>query len=205
MTMHGVYQKLKSCSDCSKFKLYCEALQFQPKACIEFKAYKYPETKITNLFVAEAPPPKEPKYFYNTEIPPGGLRRGLFKQLGINDLTSKGIEVFSENNFLTDTIKCRLNKGELGQVPDEIINNCAERFLREEIEYIRPKHIVVLGDTARKGLAALGEFKELSALRIKKDCGKKLSIGKYNVVLYAYPSARNTPIFKQHPLAQLLS
>ncbi len=204
--MYGLYQKLKSCTDCSKFKLYCKALQTQPKACIEFKAYKYPETKkITNLFIAEAPPPKEPKYFYNTEIPPGGLRRGLFKQLAISDLTSTGIEVFSENNFLTDTIKCRLNKAELGQVPREIINNCSQRFLKEEIEYIRPKNIIVLGDTARKGLAELEDFKQLSELRIKKDCGKKLTIGKYNLVLYAYPSARNTPIFKQHPLAPLLS
>jgi uracil-DNA glycosylase len=204
--MQDLHQKLEACHECTKLKLYCKALKCEPKACIQFNAYKFVESKkITNLFLAEAPPPTEPRYFYNTEIPPGGLRRGLFKQLGINNQTRKGLEEFCKTNFLTDTIKCRLNKEQLGQVPSEIINNCVNRFLREEIEYIKPKNIIALGDTARRGLAALDEFKGLNGLRIKKDCGKKLSIGNYNIVLYAYPSTRNTPIFEQHPLTKLLS
>jgi hypothetical protein len=204
--MQYIIRKLECCSDCIKFKIFGEGLKCEPKACLEFNAYKFLESKrITNLFIAEAPPPTEPKYFYNMEIRPGSLRRGLFKQLGISDLSRKGLEAFCQSNFLTDTIKCRLNKGQLGRVPDEIISNCVSRFLREEIDYIGPKNIVVLGDTARKGLATLEEFKELSELRIKKDCGKKLSLGNYTVVLYAYPSTRNTPIFQQHPLIKLLS
>jgi uracil-DNA glycosylase len=156
------------------------------------------------LFIAEAPPSTEPRYFYNTDIPAGTLRRGLFKELGINDLSRKGLDQFCENNFLTDTIKCRLNKDLIGQVPIEIINNCVSRFLRDEIEYIQPKTIVLLGDTARRGLGQLEEFRELNELRIKKDCGKTLAMGGYQIVLYAYPNVRNGHIFREHPLSQLL-
>jgi uracil-DNA glycosylase len=202
--MQDIHQTLESCKDCVKFKLYCQALKFDPKASLKFNAYAFLKPKVTNLFIAEAPPSTEPRYFYNTDIPAGTLRRGLFKELGINDLTTKGLEQFCENNFLTDTIKCRLNKGLTGQVPVEIINNCVSRFLREEIKYIQPKNIVLLGDTARRGLGQLEEFEELNAFRVKKDCGKTLVIGSYRVVLYAYPSARNTNITREHPLSQLL-
>ncbi len=202
--MQGMLQGLEGCSDCSKFKLYCAALKFNPKACFKFSAYKYLKPNIANLFIAEAPPATEPRYFYNTDIPAGTLRRGLFKQLSIDDLTRKGLERFCENNFLTDTVKCRLNKGQLGQVPLEIINNCAARFLREEIEFIQPKNIVLLGDTARRGLAQLKGFEELNDFRVKKDCGKIMEIGDYRIIVYAYPSDRNGHIFGEHPLAQLL-
>jgi hypothetical protein len=202
--MQDIHQKLGSCKDCSKFKLYCRALKCEPKASLKFNAYAFLKPKITNLFIAEAPPPTEPRYFYNTDIPAGTLRRGLFKELGINDLTRKGLEQFCENNFLTDTIKCRLNKGLIGQVPIEIINNCVNRFLREEIEIIQPKNIVILGDTARRGLGQLEEFKELNGLRVERDCGKTLTIDSQRVILYTYPSARNTNITRKHPLLQLL-
>ena len=203
--MQGMYDRLQNCSDCSKFKLYCRVLKFEPKACCKFNAYAFLKPKITNLFIAEAPPSREPRYFYNTDIPAGTLRRGLFKQLGINDLTRKGLENFCEKNFLTDTIKCRIDKGQLGQVPIELINNCACRFLREEIKHIQPKVIVLLGDTARRGLAQLKEFEELNHLRVKKDCGKTLTIGNYHIILYAYPSDRNRRIIDQHPLSELLT
>jgi hypothetical protein len=202
--MQGFYKRLQGCSDCSKFKLYHQTLKFEPKACFKFNAYAYLKPKITNLFIAEAPPPTEPRYFYNTDIPAGTLRRGLFKQLGIPDLAREGLEKFCETNFLTDTIKCRLNKAQLGQVPIEIINNCTTRFLREEIEHIKPKTIVLLGDTARRGLGQLEGFEEINNFSIKKDCGKILSLGGYRIVLYAYPSIRNSHIFREHPLAQLL-
>ena len=202
--MQGMIKRLHSCSDCSKFKFYCKALTFEPKACFKYNAYAYLKPKITNLFIAEAPPATEPRYFYNTDIPAGTLRRGLFKQLGIDDLTLRGLERFCETNFLTDTVKCRLNKGQLGQVPMEIINNCATRFLREEIEFIKPKNIVLLGDTARRGLGQLEGFEELNDFRVKRDCGKILVVGNYRVILYAYPSDRNGRIFREDPLAKLL-
>ena len=198
--------RLEGCNDCSKFKLYCAVLKFNPKACFKFNAYAYLKPgKVSNLFIAEAPPPTEPRYFYNTDIPAGTLRRGLFKQLRIDDLTRNGLEKFCETNFLTDTIKCRLNKGQLGQVPIEIIKNCAGRFLGEEIESIQPRNIVLLGDTARRGLGQLEGFEELNEFRVKKDCGKTLTINKFRVVLYAYPSDRNKRIMSQQPLSKLLS
>jgi len=203
--MQDIHQKLGSCKDCAKFKLYCRALKFEPKASLKFNAHAFLKpTKITNLFIAEAPPSTEPRYFYNTDIPAGTLRRGLFKELGITDLSRKGLEQFCENNFLTDTIKCRLNKDLIGQVPIEIINNCVSRFLREEIDYIQPKNIVLLGDTARRGLGQIEEFKELNAFRVKKDCGKTLLIGNFRIVLYAYPNTRNANITRNHPLLELL-
>lgn len=204
--MQNLLDQIEQCTDCSKFKVYCQALKFNPKACTHFNAYSLLKSgSVTNLFIAEAPPATEPRYFYNTEIPPGTLRRGLFKQLGIGDCTKKGLEIFLENNFLTDTIKCRLQKGELGQVPIEIINNCVNRFLREEIEYIQPKNIVLLGDTARRGLSQLGGFEQLNTYRVKRDCGKVIQLKNYRVVLYAYPSARNSNVLKDHPLLELLT
>jgi uracil-DNA glycosylase family 4 len=204
--MQDMLRRLQCCKDCSKFSLYCSALKFEPKACFEFNAYAWLKPqKITNLFIAEAPPATEPRYFYNTDIPAGTLRKGLFKQLGIEDFTKKGIETFCENNFLTDTIKCRLNKARLGQVPIELISNCATRFLREEIDWIKPKRIVLLGDTARRGIAQLEQFKLLNNLRVKKDCGKILTIGNYKIVLFAYPNTRNSKITKKHSLSTLLA
>ncbi len=204
--MKDLLKRLEKCNDCSKFKSYCQALKFQPKACIEFGSYNYLKRgTVRNLFIAEAPPSKEPRYFYNTEIPNGALRRGLLKQLGIDDCHKKGLETFLEKNFLTDTIKCRLNKEELGQVPIEIITNCACRFLREEIEYIQPKNIVLLGDTARKGLGQLDGFEQLNNYRVKRDCGKVIQVDNYRVVLYAYPSTRNSNITKNHPLLELIA
>jgi len=75
---------------CSRCAEYCQASKFTPKACIYFNAYSYfkPET-VRNLFIAEAPPQTEPRYFYNTEIPAGSLRKGLFKQLGIKDYSAR--------------------------------------------------------------------------------------------------------------------
>ena len=205
ISMQSLPQRLEKCSDCSKFKVYCKALKFQPKGCINFKAYDYLKLgKVRNLFIAEAPPPVEPRYFYNNDIPAGTLRRGLFKELGINDYTKKGLETFCEQNFLTDTIKCRLQKGETGQVPREIISNCISRFLKEEIECVKPKNIVLLGDTARRGLGKLEEFSELNELRVKRDCGKIQYIKSYRVILYVYPITRNINAMKEHPLAELL-
>ena len=67
--MRDILQRLGSCNDCSKFKLYCQALKFEPKASLKFNAYAFLKPrKITNLFIAEAPPPTEPRYFYNTDI-----------------------------------------------------------------------------------------------------------------------------------------
>jgi Uracil DNA glycosylase superfamily len=204
--MQDLSQRIARCSDCKKFRLYCRALKFQPKACIVFRAYDCIKFgRVRNLFIAEAPPSTEPRYFYNLGIQPGALKRGLFKQLGIADLAKEGLETFCEENFLTDTIKCRLNKRELGRVPVEIINNCTNLFLREEIEFVNPKNVILLGDTARRGLARFNEFGELNGLKVKRDCGKILNINGYRVILYVYPNYRNIGALKKHPLIELLS
>jgi uracil-DNA glycosylase len=131
------------------------------------------------------------------------LRRGLFEQLKIGNYTERGLAVFSEENFLVDTIKCRLEKGK-SKVPIEIINNCVRQFLREEIESIHSKRIVLLGDTARRGLVSLSEFNTLNQCRVKRDCGKIIRVKDYIVILYVYPSTRNTNEMKAHPLLELL-
>jgi uracil-DNA glycosylase len=57
-------------------------------------------------------------------------------------------------------------------------------FLREEIEFIHPDNIVLLGDTARRGLGQLDGFEGLDRYRVKRDCGKIIQVGNYRVVLY---------------------
>jgi hypothetical protein len=68
--MRDFLDSLENCEDCRKFgKHYEDILSFRPKASIVFHAYDICKpSNIKNLFIAEAPPWKEPKYFYNTEI-----------------------------------------------------------------------------------------------------------------------------------------
>lgn len=203
--MNNFYEEIEECEDCRKFGNRVESsLKFQPKACIVFHAYsKWCPKEIENLFIAEAPPFQEPKYFYNTEIKSGILRKGLLAQLKIDDQT-EGFETFSKRNFLIDAIKCRLDK-DSSRVPPEIIKNCANRFLRREISSLKPKRIILLGDTAKQGLACLSEYAFINQYRVKQDCGTTIEVNGCKIILYMYPSTRNLREMKAHPLANLLS
>jgi len=204
--MKNLLCRIEKCEDCRKFGAHFEeVLKFKPKACVDFHVYdSWSPQKVKNLFIAEAPPQREPKYFYNTEMKAGGLRRGLFNQMKIRDCTINGLKIFSKENLLVDTIKCRLKKKK-SKVPIEITNNCAGAFLLEEIETLRPNTIVLLGDTARRGLGSISEFKALNKYRVKQNCGKTIQVKDYRVILYAYPSTRNTNIMKTKPLLELLT
>jgi uracil-DNA glycosylase family 4 len=203
--MQSFKDKLRECEDCRKFgRHYEEILNFAQKASIHFNAYKICQNRnIRNLFIAEAPPWEEPKYFYNTEIEAGALRKGLFDQLKIKDYTKCGLKTFNEECFLTDTIKCRLKKTHPNP-PSEVIANCAKRFLLHDIESLKPKNIVVLGNTAKKGLEQFSEFEALRKFRVKKDCGRKIRVKDYTVVLYVFPNDMNSNVMKGHPLIELL-
>jgi uracil-DNA glycosylase family 4 len=195
---------IENCVECNSFT-YREALKFHPKACILFESQRFLTPPVKNLFIAEAPPPKEPRYFYNTTIYGGTLRRGLFNLLGISDYGKKGLEVFRQENFLVDTIKCRLNKKMAGnKVPKEVIERCSSRYLQKEIDLIKPKNIILLGETAKRGISQLETFEVLSDCHIKQDCGRIFQCGSYRVILYAYPSFRNKKIMDKKPLHSLL-
>jgi hypothetical protein len=202
--LQDIFAQIEQCTDCQNFGKYNQRLKYSPKACIHFNVVDYHNCgKVRNLFIAEAPPFAEPKYFYNPNSAVGSLRRGLFKELCIKDCSGKGLEQFSKENLLIDTIKCRLDKGKSG-VPKKVLANCTSRFLGREIDGIKPKNIILLGDTAKRGLEQLKGYEVLSGYQVKRDCGKTLQANNYNIILYAYPSTRNIPITKNHPLKPLL-
>jgi hypothetical protein len=206
--MRDFLDRLENCEDCRKFgKHYEDILSFRPKASIVFHAYDICKpSDIKNLFIAEAPPWKEPKYFYNTEIEAGALRKGLFDQLEIKDkyYGKRGLEVFSKECFLVDTIKCRLKKTH-SNPPSRVLANCAERFLLDEIKSLKPNRIITLGKTAKRGLEQFSEFEALKSYEVKADCGRAIRVRDYAVILYVFPNARNSNVMKAHPLVKSLT
>lgn len=184
---------------------YEEILKFKPKASIQFHAYdSWRPSKVKNLFIAEAPPWDEPKYFYNTDVKAGVLRKKLFDQLKIADCGKSGLEAFSKESFLIDTIKCRLKK-QNSNPPAKVIANCAKRFLLKEVQSLKPERIVVLGKTAKQGLEQFSEFKALTRYRIKVDCGKRIQVKDLTVILYVFPTTRNVNSMRKHPLGKVLA
>jgi hypothetical protein len=204
--MQSVLDRLKECEDCRRFgRHFEEILKFKPKASIFFHAYDiWRPRKIKNLFIAEAPPWNEPKYFYNTEIEAGVLRKGLFDQLRIADYGKSGLETFSEECFLVDTIKCRLKKPD-SNPPRLVIANCAKRFLLGEIQSLKPERIVILGKTAKQGLEQFNEFEALKRYKIRADCGTRIQVQDYSFILYVFPTTRNSNAMAKHPLVKALT
>jgi len=155
---------------------------------------KWKPPKVKVLCIAESPPKNgDNSYFYN-EKTKGGLKNKLFNLLDIHEETvEKQLQRFKEKFFLIDAIKCRLDKSQRISPPTYVIKRCAENFLQQEIDYLRPDKICVLGGTALEGLKVLTTLrKELNQIgKITAYCGKELAISGYNIILCAFPSDRN--------------
>lgn len=188
-----IVDRIRQCEDCKK---YAQVLCTKPKPYVKFDVLeKWKPAKVKVLFIAESPPKDgDEAYFYNDQTE-GRLKDKIFNLLYIREETAeKRLQRFKERNFfLIDTLKCRLDKSKKKYIPQKIIKSCAENFLQQEIDDLKPDKICVLGKTALRGLKALTTFRGgLSEIRkITENCGKELAISGYEIVLCVFPSNRN--------------
>jgi len=186
--LNETLMEIERCDKCCNiYPNYAEALDHRNKACVEFGVIEewVPEI-VRTLFIAEAPPWRRPRYFYN-EGAEDSLRAGLLSILKIRDLRK-----FKESgNFLIDAVKCRFHKG--GKfIPKTIIHTCSRSYLRREIDALEPEKVFVLGQTALVGLQTI--FKNSSIGKYKsmiKSCGAEIEVSGYDVIISLYPSDQN--------------
>lgn len=175
---------LKLCDRCRRFegKIAIDKpyLRFQVEA-------KWRPSRVKVLFVAESPPWDKERYFYKKDMTGNGtnLQKELFRYL---DLAS--LEDFKGRGyFLIDAIKCRLNK-RYGKehVPSDVLFTCADTFLLQEIQEIRPETLFVLGNSAKTALQNLPPFGELAGHKVTEGFDQALS--GYRVILSVYPGGK---------------
>ncbi len=128
------------------------------------------------LFVSEAPPLNSHYYFYN-ENSNDRLRNSLFELLR-SDL---GYEINTINDFiaagfyLLPTVKCPSAINGRNTAPAKcVITLCAERYLKREIEYIKPDGVCLLGRTALQGFLILRNLWDVQ-MHDPREVGKTLS------------------------------
>lgn len=189
---------VQDCRACVTIKpRYAEIINTQEKPSIEFEVLKkWIPRKVKCLLIAESPPRKPPLYFYNDKTM-GNLKTELFKLLGIeSDTILSRLTEFKERGFfLIDTVKCRCDKRGRSTIPSPIVRTCARKFLQNEISFLKPRKICVVGRTALTGLGEVEEFEELKKYSIRDDCGKQLNLHGYDLVLCLFPNLMNKPYY----------
>jgi len=128
------------------------------------------------LFISEAPPLNSHYYFYN-ESSNDRLRNSLFELLRC-DL---GYEISSIKNFiaagfyLLPTVKCPSARTGRNAAPAKsVIKLCAEQHLKQEIEYIKPEGVCLLGRTALQGFLILRSLWDVQ-VQDSREVGRTLS------------------------------
>ena len=108
------------------------------------------------LFVSEAPPLNTQFYFYN-ENSNDRLRNRIFGILRDMGYELNSIRDFNDAGFyLLPTVKCPSARDGRNTAPSaSVIKLCAGRYLKREIEYIKPDGVVLLGRTALQGFLRL--------------------------------------------------
>ena len=177
--------EIEVCQRCRRYESP-DRLNPTEKPYVKFQVeqiWKPNNGNINVLFIAESPPWNgKQNYFYNpnTFKKRTGLRKEVLKHLNLDLLE----QFKAKGYFLTDAIKCRLNKEEKNVVK-KVLETCSEQFLRREITELKPKAIFVLGDSAKKALQQVPEFKDLRYNKVTEDYDKALS--GYHVILCPLP------------------
>jgi len=129
------------------------------------KAYKFWRDKIHKasiLFIAESPPKNTSNYFYFTDKkinqPPKFLSDHLFSALNIKSSNRKKALthfVCKKRYFLIDAIENPkfTTKGKLRCRKKQILEN--EKRIKEELNLLKPKKIIVIGKTIYNVLCKL--------------------------------------------------
>ncbi|WP_128694469.1 uracil-DNA glycosylase family protein [Methanoculleus taiwanensis] len=165
-----------------------------------------PEDGVDMLLIAEAPPwrgvgdPHRYRYFYNPDQAPiTGMSREIFAGLGIRGGTKQEcLEAFRQRGlFLTDTIKCIVNKDLRAHIPRSLIEYSARTLLADEIGRLDPGTIGLLGSTALHALASIepyaSEFGDSRTIRdaVLRQREQVFRIDGRSVIVSPYPSVRN--------------
>lgn len=189
---------LSNCEDCRRFSLSStlERWNFQ-KPCIQYKTHVAWKTEqIRVLFLAESAPCTSEGYFYEPKKVKGYaeiLRTNLLKLLGIDstnvELALK--EFKNKNYFLSDTVKCRCDKGDRSHPPPVLDKNCGRNWLQREINILDPDRICALGKTALEALGVVPGYEEAASAKAGRDCGKILDTTK-PVLVWVFPSSRTS-------------
>jgi uncharacterized phage protein (TIGR02220 family) len=179
-----ISDKLQLCDQCRRF----EGKIAIDKPYLRFQVEKkWRPSHVKVLFVAESPPWDKERYFYKQDMTGNGtnLQKELFRYLNLTSLE----EFKARGYYLIDAIKCRLNKRNgKEQVPKTVLAACAETFLLDEIEELKPTTIFALGNSAKKALQNLPTFKELAKHRVTE--GFDETISGYRVILSVYPGGK---------------
>ena len=199
--MKEFIQSIRKCSLCER---EFRNLNTESKPCLEAYEKWLPEN-IQCLFIAESPPSKD-IYFYNCQKE-DSLRKNLLALLGISESGCEGLCEFKQRGFfLTDSLKCRINKkndkfrmdikGDKSRkrIPTKVIQNC-KSILKREIDLLSKqkgmKKVVVLGNTALKALKMVC-FSELKNYRAARNCGKKIVSQGFEILIFVLPINRNS-------------
>jgi len=183
-------REIQQCMECFDQGLVnSKRLNASDKPCIRFDIYdKWKPNVICTLFIAESPPWNEgQRYFYNPieNAKRTCLRNEVLSYLGLDTLQ----DFKKKSYFLTDVIKCRLNKSNERTVPLKVLRTCANRFLKKEIDSLQPKTIFVLGKPAKRALERFPEFRKLKEYKITDYFDENLA--GFRVILCVYPGAKN--------------
>lgn len=178
-------REISNCHKCAGIEE--NRLKTDDKPYVKFQVeQKWRPEKIKVMFVAESPPWNgKQRYFYN-EIDEKriNLRKEVLKHLNLKSLK----DFKEEGYFLIDAIKCRLNKKRKKKVPRQVLQNCSNQFLMNEIMSLKPLTIFVLGKSAKQALQQHMEFQDLQNHKVTEDYDKKLS--GYRVILSIYPGGQ---------------
>ena len=187
----GLTNEIRRCTKCIDQRYANkDRLVTSEKPFVKFNVWKKwkPDGNVTVLFVAESPPWNgKQRYFCNLDVVEKrtNLRKEVLKYLKLESLK----DFRTRGYFLTDAVKCRLNKSRKPNVPSKVLKTCADYFLKREIIDLKPETIFVLGNSAKQALSRFPEFRELENHKITDDFDMNLS--GYCVILCVYPGAQN--------------
>jgi len=147
MKWDEIQLKIKNCTKCKK----------ENQLQVSFRIKKIPTIKPRKtrlLFISEAPPLGK-SYFYWENVN-DTLRKRIFRILNELGYKINNLEDFVSSGFyLVPTVKCASQKNEKNTKPsDKVIKLCV-KHLKNEIEFIKPKAICLLGRTALYGFSLL--------------------------------------------------
>ena len=134
----------------------CRAEGLSGVRCPDARAPTLEPKNVKLLFVSEAPPLNTQFYFYN-ENSNDRLRNRVFGILHDVGYELNSIKDFNDAGFyLLPTAKCPSARNGLNAAPGvRVIQLCAGRHLKREIEFIKPDGVVLLGRTALLGFLHL--------------------------------------------------
>ena len=130
----------------------CAKCDFVDKPFIRYRVYErwLPE-RVDVLVVVESPPPGEKEDFFYNLSKSDRLRRNLKLLLGL-EITDEDLLAWLKERgvFITDAIKCRPVKRALRDVRLRV-RMCLSclYILEREVELLRPRRVIVMGETAQ--------------------------------------------------------